>query len=37
VMLNTMAQAAGITLPGTPPLVHFARALDVRAWTAVEV
>lgn len=30
---NTMASAAGIRLPAGEPLVHFARALDVRAWT----
>jgi uncharacterized protein YqjF (DUF2071 family) len=30
--LNTMAQAAGITLPDTPPLLHYAERLDVRAW-----
>jgi uncharacterized protein YqjF (DUF2071 family) len=31
--LNTMALAAGITLPDTPPLVHFARSLQVLVWT----
>jgi uncharacterized protein YqjF (DUF2071 family) len=30
--LNTMAQASGITLPDTPPLLHYAERLDVRAW-----
>jgi uncharacterized protein YqjF (DUF2071 family) len=30
---NTMAQAAGIDLPTTDPLLHFARRLDVRVWT----
>ncbi len=30
--LNTMAQAAGITLPDTQPLLHYAERLDVRAW-----
>ena len=30
---NTMAAAAGITLPARKPLVHFARALEVHAWT----
>jgi uncharacterized protein YqjF (DUF2071 family) len=29
---NTMAAAHGITLPDTPPLLHFARRLDVRCW-----
>jgi hypothetical protein len=30
---NTMAAAHGLTLPDVPPLLHFARRLDVRAWT----
>jgi uncharacterized protein len=30
---NSMAEAAGITLPRVRPVVHFARALEVRAWT----
>lgn len=30
--LNTMAQAAGIPLPETPPLLHYAESLDVHAW-----
>ncbi len=30
--LNTMAQAAGITLPDTAPLLHYAESIDVRAW-----
>jgi uncharacterized protein YqjF (DUF2071 family) len=30
--LNTMAVAAGVTLPPTPTLLHFARRLDVVAW-----
>jgi uncharacterized protein YqjF (DUF2071 family) len=33
VSVNTMAEAAGIQLPSTHPLVHFVHALDVRAWT----
>jgi hypothetical protein len=33
IALNTMVRAAGIPLPDTPPLVHFARAVDVRAWS----
>ncbi|QXD14414.1 DUF2071 domain-containing protein [Rhodocaloribacter litoris] len=34
---NTMAEAAGIELPPQPPLVHFARALDVLAWSRMPV
>jgi uncharacterized protein YqjF (DUF2071 family) len=30
--LNTMAQAAGITLPESKPLLHFARQLEVLVW-----
>jgi uncharacterized protein YqjF (DUF2071 family) len=30
--MNTMAGAQGITLPDTPPLLHFARRLDVLVW-----
>ena len=30
---NTMASAAGITLPNEPPLLHFARRLDVVIWS----
>lgn len=29
---NSVAQAAGIGLPDIPPLLHFARRLDVVAW-----
>lgn len=29
---NTMADAAGITLPASPPLLHFANRQDVVAW-----
>jgi len=29
---NTMAAACGIALPDAPPLLHFARRLDVFAW-----
>lgn len=29
---NTMAQAAGLTLPDRAPLLHFARRLDMVAW-----
>lgn len=31
--LNTMAHAAGLELPRTPPILHFAREIDVAAWT----
>jgi uncharacterized protein YqjF (DUF2071 family) len=37
VTLNTLAQAAGIALPDTQPIVHFSRALDVRAWTRTDL
>ena len=30
--LNTMAQAAGIHLPPSPPLLHFSRDLEVLVW-----
>jgi len=30
--LNTMAQAAGIELPGTKPVLHFSRDLEVLVW-----
>jgi uncharacterized protein YqjF (DUF2071 family) len=29
---NTMASAAGVELPDSPPLLHFARHLDVWVW-----
>jgi uncharacterized protein len=29
---NRMADAAGITLPATEPLLHFSRYLDIRVW-----
>ena len=31
---NSMARPLGLRLPDTPPLLHFARRLDVVAWTA---
>jgi hypothetical protein len=34
---NTMVDSIPITLPTVDPLVHFARALDVRAWTRTPV
>jgi uncharacterized protein YqjF (DUF2071 family) len=30
--VNTMADAAGLALPPTPPLLHFARRQDMVAW-----
>jgi uncharacterized protein YqjF (DUF2071 family) len=30
--INTMAAAAGITLPSTAPLLHFVRRIDMLAW-----
>ena len=30
--LNTMADAAGIALPGVPPLLHFSRRQDAVCW-----
>jgi len=30
--VNTMAEAAGVRLPDRPPLLHFSRRLDMRAW-----
>jgi len=32
IRVNTMAQAAGVSLPDTQPLLHFARTLDVLIW-----
>jgi hypothetical protein len=32
VEFNTMHEQLGITLPSTPPLLHFARRIDVHAW-----
>jgi uncharacterized protein YqjF (DUF2071 family) len=34
---NTMVDPIGLTLPRTEPVVHFAGALDVRAWTRTPV
>ncbi len=33
---NTMAAAHGITLPDTPPLLHYAQRLDIAAWAIRE-
>ncbi|MCX6609736.1 MAG: DUF2071 domain-containing protein [Acidobacteria bacterium] len=30
--INSMARAAGIELPNTPPLLHFAKAIQVAIW-----
>lgn len=30
--MNTLTQAAGLALPARPPLLHFARRLDILAW-----
>ncbi len=35
--LNTMAGAAGLRLPATPPLLHFAGRLDVAIWPPRQV
>jgi uncharacterized protein YqjF (DUF2071 family) len=29
---NTMADAAGVSLPSTPPILHFAQRQDMVAW-----
>jgi uncharacterized protein YqjF (DUF2071 family) len=34
---NTMARAAGLTLPDTPPLLHYARHLEVLVWPLARV
>lgn len=34
---NTMAHVAGVALPDAVPLLHFARALDVRLWAPRKV
>ncbi len=33
IAINTMAAAAGIDLPDTEPLLHFARRIDVAVWS----
>jgi uncharacterized protein YqjF (DUF2071 family) len=35
--LNTMAQAAGIELPATKPVLHFSRDLEVVVWWPEQV
>jgi uncharacterized protein YqjF (DUF2071 family) len=34
---NSMAHAAGITLPNTPPLLHFAAGQDVIVWPPTKI
>ena len=34
---NTMGAAAGITLPGEPPLLHFGAMVDVKTWPPTSV
>jgi uncharacterized protein YqjF (DUF2071 family) len=36
IVVNTMADAAGIRLPSTAPLLHFARRQDMVAWPMTE-
>src|SRR5207237_8334729 len=35
--INSMPSAAGITLPQSPPFLHFARRLDVLIWSLREL
>lgn len=35
--LNTMAAPAGLDLPSLPPLLHFARSLEIVAWPIMPV
>jgi hypothetical protein len=35
--VNTMTEPLEIKLPGTPPLAHFARHLEVIAWSVVSI
>jgi uncharacterized protein YqjF (DUF2071 family) len=37
IAVNTMATAAGITLPAVAPLLHFAKRMDVLAWGMTRV
>ncbi|MCL5994739.1 MAG: DUF2071 domain-containing protein, partial [Chloroflexi bacterium] len=37
IRMNTMAAAHGITLPNSPPLLHFSRRLDMVNWGLVRV
>jgi uncharacterized protein len=32
IRINTMAEAAGLTLPDQEPLLHFSRYIDVKVW-----
>jgi hypothetical protein len=35
--INTMTDPLGLGLPAAPPLLHFARRLDVMAWNLVRL
>jgi uncharacterized protein YqjF (DUF2071 family) len=37
ITVNTMAEAAGITLPNQPPLLHFAKRMDMVNWLITPV
>ena len=37
ITVNTMAAAAGVALPAEPPLLHFARRLDVLCWAPTTI
>jgi uncharacterized protein len=37
IRMNTMASAAGISLPAEEPLLHFARYIDVKVWRPMRV
>jgi uncharacterized protein YqjF (DUF2071 family) len=37
IQINTMTEAAGITLPDMPPLLHYAERLDVMTWYLARV
>ncbi|OUC07884.1 hypothetical protein RY27_12265 [Litorilinea aerophila] len=37
IQVNTMAAAAGLSLPAQPPLCHFARRLDVLVWPLTRI
>jgi hypothetical protein len=36
-MQNSMAEAAHLTLPAAPPLLHFARRQDMVAWAPYRI
>jgi hypothetical protein len=37
IRVNTMAEAAGIRLPSTAPLLHFARRQDMVCWAPEKI